>query len=64
MVNYTISTCPKCGKRKKLMFSNNPLSGNTISAANPSSNIKIYNVKYNIKLIIKEVYALYHNPLK
>lgn len=30
MVNYTISTCPKCGKRRKLMFSNNPLSGNTI----------------------------------
>lgn len=30
MVTYNINTCPKCGKRKKLMFSNNPLSGQTI----------------------------------
>lgn len=30
MINYVISTCPKCGKRKKLMLSNNPLSGQTI----------------------------------
>ena len=30
MINYHISTCPKCGKKKKLMYSNNPLSGPTI----------------------------------
>ena len=30
MANYSINICPKCGKRKKLMFSNNPLSGQTI----------------------------------
>ena len=30
MINFSINTCPKCGQRKKLMFSNNPLSGSTI----------------------------------
>ena len=30
MINFQVSICPKCGKRKKLMLSNNPLSGNTI----------------------------------
>ena len=30
MINYHISICPKCGKKKKLMYSNNPLSGPTI----------------------------------
>ena len=30
MINYKIDICPRCGKRKQLMFSNNPLSGSTI----------------------------------
>lgn len=30
MINFQITTCPKCGRRKKLMRSNNPLSGSTI----------------------------------
>lgn len=30
MINYTTGICPKCGKRKQLMLSNNPLSGSTI----------------------------------
>lgn len=30
MLNYTISNCPRCGKKSRLMYSNNPLSGPTI----------------------------------
>lgn len=29
-IQYKFGTCPNCGKYKKLMFSNNPLSGDTI----------------------------------
>ena len=29
-MKFSIGTCPKCNKRKLLMYSNNPLSGNTI----------------------------------
>ena len=30
MIEFKIDFCPKCGQKRELMFSNNPLSGKTI----------------------------------
>ena len=30
MINFQITTCPKCGCRRETMYSNNPLSGSAI----------------------------------
>ena len=43
---FTLGKCPKCGKTKELMFSNNPLSGGTICFDCIKENLKYDNLEH------------------
>lgn len=43
---FKIGKCPKCGRNKELMFSNNPLSGGTICFDCIKENLKYDNIEH------------------
>lgn len=46
MINYKIGKCPKCGRIRQLMFSNNPLSGETICFGCIAENLDYKNIEH------------------
>lgn len=46
MINFPNGTCPKCGKKRELMLSNNPLSGTTICFECIQSQLQYNNLQH------------------
>lgn len=46
MINFKIGKCPKCGRTKELMFSNNPLDGGTICFDCIKENLEYNNLSH------------------
>ncbi len=46
MIEFKTDRCPKCGRISRLMFSNNPLSGNTICFDCIKSNLSYSNIEH------------------
>lgn len=46
MINFTLGTCPKCGRKGILMKSNNPLTGNTICFDCIRNNLNYNNLEH------------------
>lgn len=46
MINFTLDTCPKCGRKGILMKSNNPLTGNTICFDCIRNNLNYNNLEH------------------
>ena len=46
MISYKKGKCPKCGSYGELMFSNNPLSGDTICFHCISENLNYQNIEH------------------
>lgn len=46
MISFKIGKCPKCGRTRELMFSNNPLSGETICFGCIADNLDYQNIEH------------------
>lgn len=46
MIKFKVGKCPKCGRTRELMFSNNPLSGETICFDCITQNLKYDNIEH------------------
>lgn len=46
MINFSNGTCPKCGRKRELMLSNNPLSGTTICFECIQSQLQYNNLQH------------------